>query len=181
MTKVLLISENYVKENSSLNDNFYGKSLLPAIIEAQDMGLQTVIGECLYKKIINMVEDGTIKNPENIAYKDLLDEHIRPYLLYLVLSNCVLTANVKMANIGSVLTNDEHIVNLSQKDSELLRNNYEDKSDFYCKRLQEFILRNIDAYPEIKECQCDCRYVIKPNLTSSESSGIYLGGIFYRK
>ena len=180
MTKVLLISEDYIKTNSNLNDNFYGKNLLPAITEAQDIGLQTVVGECLYKKILNLVSGGTIKNVENVAYKDLLDEHIRPYLLYLVLSNCVLTANVKMANIGTVLTNDEHIVNLSQKDVELLRNNYEDKSDFYCKRLQNFLLNNYDAYPELEECKCNCSYTIKPNLTSSESSGIWLGGI-YRK
>lgn len=181
MTNVLLCSENYIKENSALNDNYFGKWLLPAIKNAQEMGLQTVLGECLYKKILNLVADKTIKDPENIAYKDLLDNYIREYLMYLVLKESVLISNVKLANMGTKLTEDERIVSLSQGEADLLQNNFEDKADFYCKRLQQFILNNIDAYPEISECQCNCQYVIKPNLTSSESSGIYLGGIYYRK
>ena len=34
MTNILFISEDYVKSNSSLNDNMFGKNLLPAMREA---------------------------------------------------------------------------------------------------------------------------------------------------
>lgn len=180
MTNVLLISEDKIKENSNLNDNFFGKNLRTPIREAQDIGLQSIVGECLYKRILDLVSTGDIKLPENIAYKDLLDNYIQDYLLYMVLSNSVLTANVKMANMGSVLTNDEHLVNLSQAEAELLRKNYEDKADFYCKRLQAFLCQNYDAYPELKECECGCCYTIKPNLKSAVSSQIWLGGILYK-
>ena len=42
MTTILLISEDYVKTNSGLDNNVYGKFLMPAIKEAQEMGLQTI-------------------------------------------------------------------------------------------------------------------------------------------
>lgn len=76
---VLLISEEYVKTNSGIDDNVYGKFLLPAIREAQEMGLQTIIGGNLYDAIMSKVADGTIA--DDFDYKYLLDKHIQPYLL----------------------------------------------------------------------------------------------------
>ena len=181
MTNVLLISEDKIKESSNLNDNFYGKNLRNPIREAQDIGLQSILGECMYKHILQLVSDGSIQDSENVAYKDLLDNYIQDYLLYMVLSHLILTANVKLANMGSVLTNDEHLVNLSQSEAELLRKNYEDKADFYCKRLQAFLCANYDAYPELEECECNCCYTIKPNLKSSTSCSVWLGGIYFKK
>lgn len=176
MTKVLLISEDFIKTNSTLNDNAFGKYILPAIKEAQDIGLQSVLGECLYKKLLDLVQTGEIQLEDNIAYKDLLDNYVRDYLLYLVLSNSVLNLNVKLANIGTVLTNDERIVNLTQGETDLLDSNYSHKADFYKKRLQSFLLNNYEAFPELEECACNCCYTIKPNLKTSADSTIWLGG-----
>lgn len=78
MTTILLISEDYVKTNSGLDSNTYGKFLMPAIKEAQEMGLQTIIGTGLYKTILAMVAEGTIADVENSDYKNLLDAYIQP-------------------------------------------------------------------------------------------------------
>ena len=172
---ILLISEDYIKTNSNLNENAFGKWLLPAIREAQDIGLKPVIGECLYNKICELIQDNLISNIEYVAYKDLLDDYIQPYLLYQTLSNIVPIVNGKLANMGAVLTTDEHIVSLSQGESDLLQNYYQIRSDFYVKRLQDFIKNNRSAFKELDACDCKA---IKPNLDSSNnSSGIWLGGL----
>ena len=176
MTNILLISENAIKENSNLSDNIWGKSLLPAIREAQDIGLQSVIGQCLYEKLLDLVKTGDIKEEENIAYKDLLDQYVRDFLLYEVIANVILNLNVKLANIGTVTTNDEHITNLTQGETDLLEHNYANKADFYKKRLQQFLLNNYDAYSELEECMCNCCYAIKPNLKTTADSTLWLGG-----
>ena len=173
MTNVLLVSEDFIKTNSTLSDNYFGKYLTPAIVEAQDMGLQTILGSCLYNKILTIVEDGTIQDVENAAYKGLLDEVIQPYLLYKVLSNSVFYANIKLANMGTVVTNDEHIVNLTQKDIDLIEHNFVNKCDFYARRLQEYLLNNSSSFPELDICACE---QIKANLKSAENCGIWLGG-----
>lgn len=173
MNNILLISENYVKENSSLNNNAFGKLLLPSIRDVQEISLMPIIGEALFNKICRLIETGDINAEPYAAYKDLLDNKIRPYLLYATLVDVIPQLNVKLSNMGSVLTNDEHIVNLSQGEADLLINKYQEKADFYCKRLQDWIKNNQEAFPELKSCPC----LVQPNLESHVNSvGLWLGG-----
>lgn len=172
-SNVLLIAEDTLKTYSNLNKNTFGDWILPAIREAQEMGLMPIIGECLYNKICELVADGSINDVLFTAYKDLLDDKIQPYLIYKTLSNIIPILNAKMANLGVVVTNDEHVVNLTQSESDLLKSYYSERCDFYTKRLQDFIKSNQSAFPEIS---CDCGKM-QPNLESSENSvGIWLGG-----
>ena len=172
-SNVLLIAEDTLKTYSNLNKNTFGDWILPAIREAQEMGLMPIIGECLYNKICELVADGSINDVLFTAYKDLLDDKIQPYLIYKTLSNIIPILNAKMANLGVVVTNDEHVVNLTQSESDLLKAYYSERCDFYTKRLQDFIKSNQSAFPEIS---CGCGKM-QPNLESSENSvGVWLGG-----
>lgn len=150
---ILLVSEDFIKSNSAINDNLFGKYLLPAIKDAQLMGLTKVVGECIYNTLIALVSDGSIKNPENSIYKQLLDDYIQDYLLYKVQANLVPVINIKMANIGSVIAKDEYVETLSQKDIDLVINYFNERSDFYAKRCQKFIKNNSK---ELKGCENSC-------------------------
>lgn len=176
MVNILLISEDFIKTNSSIDDNLWGKNLLPAIREAQDMGLQSIIGSCLYKRLLQMVADGSIMDEENVPYKALLDDYIQSYLLYQVQVNVLPIISVKLANIGTVHSNDEYVSNLSNGERDLVSHHYQDKADFYCKRLQDYLKGNKKIYPEL-DCGCECDGEMKPNLQSHSSCPIWLGGI----
>ena len=173
MTKVLLCSEDYIKSNSALNDNLFGKFLTPAILEAQDINLQTYLGECLYKTILGMVADGSITASTNEAYKALLDDCIQPYLLYQIQANIVPVLNVKMGNIGSVVSNDEHISTLSQSNIELVQRDFQLKADFYAQRMLNFILNHSSEF-NLDECACK---ELNAHLNSAASTTIWLGGL----
>ena len=173
MRNVLLISEDTVKTYSGINDNIWGKSLLPAIREAQEIGLQGIIGSCLYQSLCSKVEDGSIANTENTAYKTLLDEQISYYMIYKTISDLIPIIGVKLANIGTVISNDEHIQNLTEDERSRIDTYYEYRSDFYAKRLQEFLLNNKELYAELDECSCS---QMKANLESAASTGLWLGG-----
>lgn len=173
MRKVLLISEDTVKTYSELNNNVWGKSLMPAILSAEDMGLQTVLGECLYTSILNKVEDGSITDSDNLAYKALLDGPIQDYLLYEVLCDLVPIVGTKVGNLGTVVSNDQYVVNLSQGERELVANRYKYKADFYKARLQNYLLKYKDEFEELDECACEG---IKANLKSSTSCSLWTGG-----
>lgn len=173
MKNILLVSEDYIKESSNISDNLYGKYLLPAVREAQELNLTEFIGEGLYNRIIELVDTGDITLPDNVAYKALLDDYIRKYLMYQALANIVPYANVAMSNIGTVVHNDEHVQTLSQGNIELVQNDYQFKADAYCAKMQRHILDNIDAFPEIDNCACE---KIKAHLNSSASTGWFLGG-----
>lgn len=177
MVKVLFCSEKYIKDNSNLNDNAFGKNLLPAIRQAQDIYCQQIIGSTLYKKLINLVDTGAIGDNENALYKELLDEYVRDYILYQTLVQIVPVLSVKLSNYGTTLSNDQYLVNLSQGDAELIEKHYSILADFYARRLQEFILNNCDAL-DVDACTCNG---IKANLNNAATTGPFLGGIRGRK
>lgn len=168
MTNILLISEDKIKTESALNDNVWGKFLMPAIREAQDINLSQIMGQSLLDEIYTRVTANTITGD----YQTLLVDYIQPFLLYQVQANIVPTLNVKMANIGTVLTGDEHVEKLSKSDVDNFAQNIQYKADFYCRRLQEYLLANEDIFG-IEPCQCR---IIQGNLDSAASTGLWLGG-----
>ena len=177
MRNILLISEDKIKTLTNINDNTFGKWLTPSIIEAQSINLQSIIGSCLYNQIVNLVETGNIGLEENVQYKDLLDNEIQDFLIYQTIVNLIPLVNVKIANFGSPVSNDEHIQTLSQGNIDLLRNYYQGIADVFQKRLQDYLLCHKDEFPELSDCAC-CNCTIKPNLHSNTNMvGIWLGGL----
>lgn len=169
MTNILLISEELLKEQTPISDNLFGKYIMPSIRESQDIHLSQILGENLLDEIYTRVTANTVTGD----YKTLLEEYIQPYLLYQTQTNLIPIINIKVANIGSVVANDEHIVTLSKSDIDNYTTNVQYKADFYCRRLQEYLLTNKDTFG-IEDC--DCRR-IKANLDSAASTGLWLGGI----
>lgn len=178
MNRILLISEDYIKTNSNLNENVWGEYLTPAIREAQDIGLQQIVGSCLYNSILSKVADGSITATTESSYKTLLDDYVQPYLMYQVITDLVPIIGVKLANIGVVRSNDEYVQNLTEDERHNIKQYYQYKADFYCRRLQQFLLTNRELFTELDECTCNN---IKATLDSSASTGLFLGGLRGKK
>ena len=172
-TNVLLIGENRIKSLSPLSDNLSGKYLLPTIKIVQDVQLRGTIGSCLLTAIQQMIAEGTIGNPENEAYKDLLDNYIQPYMTYQTLSELVEILANKLVNAGVTQVNDEHQNNSYRDEKNDLKLNYLRHADSYKRLLQEFLLNNQKAFPELKDCDCSR---LRDNLNTAYSGGVWLGG-----
>lgn len=174
MTKIHLISEDFIKTNSGLNDNVWGSYLTPAIREAQDINLQKIMGTSLYKSLLEKVENGAIRNADFKPYKTLLDEYVQIYLMYQTISNLVPIIGVKLTNLGAVVSNDEHLTNLSQSERDLVQTYYAQRAEFYGKRLQDFLNDNSNDFSELKDCGVN---QINPNLNTVADTGLWLGGL----
>lgn len=169
MTNILLISEDTLKTYSHLNENIWGKSLTPAIITAQDIYLQKFLGSCLYKKVLELVKSGEIRNENYAMYKELLDSYITNFLIYQTLANLIPEISTKITNMGLVVSNDEHVQNVTQGERDLVMGQYQKYADAYCKMMQDFLKENRDSFPELNCCGA-------PNLDSSAETGLWLGG-----
>ena len=169
MTNILLISEDTLNTYSHLNDNVWGKSLTPAIITAQDIYLQKFLGSCLYKKVLELVKSGEIRNENYAMYKELLDSYITNFLIYQTLANLIPEISTKITNMGLVTSNDEHVQNVTQGERDLVMGQYQKYADAYCKMMQDFLKENRDNFPELNCCGA-------PNLDSSAETGLWLGG-----
>ena len=178
MAHVLLTSERFVKDATSISDNLAGKFLLPAIREAQDVRLRDVLGTCLLEKLKALVatdpETHTrpIDAPENASYKDLLGR-AQYFLAYAAAANICEKVAYKVANMGVVKTSDENVQPGDSTEVSRSRDYYVFKSDSECRTLQNWVLENRANFPELDACQCD---QIRAHLRSSASCGLWLGG-----
>lgn len=178
MTQVLLTSEKFVKGLCNIDDNLAGKYLRSALIEAQEVNLREVLGDCLLDSVLNWVasnQNEGIEIPE--AYEELIQK-CQYALAYRTISSLCIMATYKIANVGTVTTSDDNVSNLSWSDLTRVREYYTHKADYYTRLLQKFLLQNKSYYPELKECDCDR---MKANLRSSASSGLWLGGARARR
>lgn len=172
MPHVLLTSEKFVKSVTDIDDNLAGKFLQPAIREAQDVKLREILGGALLSKLLQMVGDDSIRDPENVAYQTLIDQ-CQYFLAYTVIVDLQHKVAYKTANAGVVKTPDERVVNAT--DGEIARQEYyyQGKADSYAYLLQTWLLAHRSDYPELNDTEC-CR--LRSNLYSAATCGIWLGG-----
>lgn len=168
---ILLINEDYIKANSVIDNNLSGKYLQQAILDAQNIHLEQILGTKLLVKIESLVQNGEIFKEPN--YKLLLDSYITDYLLYQVLSSIIIPVSYKIANAGLVTTSDDKLNNVDINSLNLLKSDYTNKANVYKARLQNYLLANRDLFPELNNCSIDQE---RPNLYSSSDCGIWLGG-----
>ena len=169
---ILLTSTEYVKSHTALNDNTYDKMIVPALERAQDIDLCEVLGECLVEALQDMVENGSISDAANEAYKKLLDRYVQPFLCYTVLANIILEIGQVMGNGGVDTVDDEHRQTLSMDDRGQLQDYWMKSADAYRGKMQRYVKRNRGLYPELNCGACE----EGPHLDSAASTTIWLGG-----
>lgn len=173
MKKILLVSSNFIKNMTNIDDNMSGKLIEPAIYEAQNEGLRGVLGDSLVNRLEELVDTGDIDREGFEMYKQLLTK-CQYFLAYTAMANICMLTSVKVSPAGLEQVSDEHMDPLDMDDSFRLQSFYQKKADYLCHQLQNYVLNNKAAYPELKEC--DCR-MIKANLFSAATTGLWLGGI----
>ena len=171
MINVYFIDPELVKQITNVSDNIEGKVLGPAIIEAGN-ALRDIVGDALCDKLEELISTEKIDLGENVNYKLLLDKS-QYFLAYTAASLTTTLTAVKIDNFGVSRSTDEHIESLSLSDVFTISEHYQRIADDYCRKLQNWILKNKKKFPELTENQCDD---IKANLFSAASCGIWLGG-----
>lgn len=169
--EIFLTNEQMIRGMSLIDNNVESKYILSALREAQDVGLQEIMGKTLLDKCKSLVESG-ITEPENVAYKELVDE-CQLYLVYKTVANLCLITNVKISNGGLQQTGDENLTTLNLDDTFTYEQHLNDKANFYMRRLQEYLWENRDDLPELTVRKCN---QLNCNLNSSADVGVWLGG-----
>jgi hypothetical protein len=150
MNDTLLISEQTLKNDSLIGDNVESVLILPAIVIAQEQGLQPAIGTKLIRKLQALGDDGTITSNTNAAYKSLLDDYITTYLEYMVMAEIQIPLSYKMRTNGVVKNSDDKTISVDLKDVMFIKTYYENKATFFLNRLTDYLCANRMIYPEYK-------------------------------
>jgi len=178
---ILLTSEAYVRSQTNADDNITGKLLLPAIKLAQDIELTEALGDCLVDALKMMVFDDSIGDSANTMYQVLLDDYVQPFLAYQTLANLVILGGTKTANIGTVETTDQNIINTVKAERDLAKEGYLHFARHYLKRMQSWVKANKEAFPEVDECHTCGDGNMNAHLNSAAGSPLWLGGYRNRR
>ena len=171
----LLCSEKFIKDNSSISDNVAGKYILTAMRDAQEIRLKGIIGECLLASLKEMKADGKFNEPvpvEAAPYKDLVDR-CQFFLLHATEVELLFRVSYKVGNFGVSKSTDENLQVATSAEIERQQVFYQSKADAEAAQIQEWLLQNKAAFPELRDCDCAR---IQANLRTAASCGIVLGG-----
>lgn len=153
---VLFIGSGDVKNITIVNSNVSDEYIGYAIRDTQNIDLQSIIGTSLMDKLKELVYnklkglENSISDEDNIAYNDLMEEFVKPYLTHKSVVNVLIPISFKLRNMGTIKTNDTNIQNAEIDEIKYLMKYYEQQAAFYETRLSKFLCVNKDAYPELE-------------------------------
>jgi hypothetical protein len=154
--KVLLIGAGEVKNVTIINSNVGDEYIGYAIRDTQNVDLQGIIGTSLLEKIKELVYnkikgiENDIDDDLNIAYNDLLEEFIKPYLIHQSVVNILIPIAYKVRNMGVIKTSDNNIGNADMDEIKYLMQYYDNQASFFETRLSKYLCTHKDAYPELE-------------------------------
>lgn len=172
MAKALFASTTYVKKKSIISGSVDPDKMLQFIETAQDMHIQNYLGTKLYKKLQQLVVDGTIEDAANVNYRDLLDDYIKPMLAWFTQAEFIPFAAYTLSEGGLFKHRSDNSDTIDRVEIAGLATRANDKASFYAERFVDFMCRdnNSSLFPEYKDGNQD----MSPDK-EIDSFGWYLG------
>lgn len=144
METVLLVSEQRMKEWTSLDKNIRIDVLTPSILNAQEIYIQDSLGT----KFFNRLKEGVYLNNLTVNEESFLRDYVGPtlmqYALYLLLPNL----KYKMVEKGILNGTSEETQPTTLQELQFLRSATLDTAQFYDQRLKEFLRDHPNMFQE---------------------------------
>mgnify|MGYP003677851269 CR=1 FL=1 len=148
MAYVLFISEERLKDSTTIGLNVDTSLLLPYIKQSQKLYVETKLGTDLTQKLKDLIVAGTVNNVGNEAYATLLNDYIAEllpsYALYMALP--FLRFKIENGNIFSKTSETGNA--LSTEEAQHLRNEVLNTAEYYMERMIDYICNNSSLFPE---------------------------------
>ena len=148
MAYVLLISEQKLKDSSSINLQVDNEILLPYIWQSQTLYVETKLGTQLYNKLKDLITNNTIGLPANAAYKTLLDDYISFVLVNYSFYHVIPFLRFKVENSNIFSKTSETGNALSTEEAQSLREEIVNTAQYYTERMIDYICNNTSSFPE---------------------------------
>lgn len=147
---ILLISDQMIKDRTTIHGNIDPKLLYPNIKVAQDLYIHPILGTALYNKLLNAISDGTIISlPANANYKTLIDRYIVDALMYYTLSELPIPMSYQFWNKGVLRKQGENTELPSMSELLELGSKYRNWAESYGNRLRLYLRQNASTlFPE---------------------------------
>lgn len=146
ITTTLLISEEAVRNFTDINTAVDSALLRNNIRTAGDYWLRNTLGELLYRRIIDDVDNNTLADP----YLTLLVDYCQDFLLYAAYYESLESIYIRPRNNGLIKpTGGENSIDVDLTLYNQKRQSVKNKMDFYNQRLTEYLIEEEALFPEL--------------------------------
>jgi len=164
---VLFISEQYVKNNTLIDENVDVRLILPAIRDCQELRIHPILGTPFYEDLKTKIAAGTLNSDEI----NLLDNYIAPAMAQATVYECSTSMLFKYRNKSVATKSSENSSPIDYQDLQFLRDEWRNKTEEREARLIRFLCENDNLFPKYLEASDD----LNPRKTAYQQS-FYLGG-----
>jgi hypothetical protein len=139
-----IITRDQLLQRTPLNGNIDNDKIVPHMVTAQDIELQTVIGTPLYNKILADVEANTLAG----VYLDLYEGYIVPMVCHYTAANFYLFHAFEIGNGGIYRHQSENSFTPDLNDIRSLSEEQRNKGNHYRSRLSDYLTYYSSLFPE---------------------------------
>jgi|ERR1043165_4596735 hypothetical protein len=143
MALIYFIGEQYLKDKTVLSNNIDIELITPNIEYSQDSHIQPLLGSKFYNSLQLSYSAQTLNN-----YEVELVNLIKPALAYRSAEASLPFINLQIRNKGINKLNSENAVQADLADMKYLRDTLQSRSEFYEKRIQDYLCLNGNHFPD---------------------------------
>tara|TARA_R100001463_G_scaffold20385_2_gene49705 strand:+ start:15469 stop:15966 length:498 start_codon:yes stop_codon:yes gene_type:complete len=152
--KALFITLKELKRKSIFDGNLDADKIIQFIEVAQDTEIQTYLGTKLYNKL----QADIIANTLSGNYKTLVDEYVKPMLIWYTQAAYIPYAAYQISNGGIYKHNSENATSVDLDEINSIASHATETAEFYTQRFMDHMNYNSSLYPEYISNQDDGMY-----------------------
>jgi hypothetical protein len=141
--KLKFVSCDYIKHNSTIQDNVDDNIITPFIYKVQDIYLQQVLGTDFYEHLKNAVSGNTLTANEENLIRDYIQPMIVEYVVFEILPHI----NYKLTNKAVSQQNSEFSTPSTLDEIKFLRSAVKDMAEFFTARLTTYLCDYETLFP----------------------------------
>lgn len=155
MDEYLFISQEYLFENSIINNNVDFKNLRSTIIHVQDIYLQKILGTKFYEDLISK----GLSSPSGFSADEitLIKKYIQKTILWYVMLESTPEFKFKYMNKGVMVKNSDNSQGADTRDLLMLMDRWRIKAEQYAELLTDYLkftTNSVTMFPKYWESNC---------------------------
>jgi len=175
MSRILFITEDQLKLNTTINSNLDNEFLTSQIFYTQERYIRPLLGDDLYNEVKDQITNNTLTSANSI----LLSGHVQNILINYSAAEVLPLIHYRIDNIGIYTRSDQNFTPVKHEDVENLALQYKNQASFFAEQLTNYLYQNQNLYPLFLQGNTTIDK-IRPNFGGYRSS-FYLGQASKRK
>lgn len=164
MAKILFISEQYLKDNSQLDENVDVKLIRSTIYDCQRDYILPILGTDLYNKLVSDISGSSLSG----NYLTLVNDYVAEALLKWCLFELQFILLYKMRNKNVSKQSSENSQPVDYTEHRYLMDRWKDKAEKRSQYVTDYLCANDDLFPEyLSNSDADDVFPNKSNYTTS--------------